>query len=99
MRNQLLNIMAVVDGEDSISCDLDTYLRLRRNSTGESGFADVVGGPIVRMIRATDHVDSSRPEVVLSVDRASMPHEGGQYGSEETKSQPHDEKRVRVLNR
>jgi hypothetical protein len=32
------------------------------------------------------------PEVVLSIDRACVPHDGGQHGSKETRSQPHDGK-------
>jgi hypothetical protein len=55
----------------------------------------VLGEPIVRTTSTTDGVGSrSRcPEVVLSVDRDCMPHDGGQNGNEETKSQPHNEKR------
>ena len=71
---------------------IDAYLRLGQHSTGDSGFAGVLGEPIVRTTSTTDRVGSSRPEVLLSVDRACMPYDGGQHGSEETRSQTHDEK-------
>jgi hypothetical protein len=76
---------------------VDAYLRLGRHSTGDSGFAGVLGEPIVRTTSTTDRVGSSRPEVVLSIDRACMPHDGGQHGSEETRSQPHHEQRYSCL--
>ena len=73
------------------------YLCLGRHLTGDSGFADKLGESTVRTKTSSNRVVSSRPEVVLSIDRACVPHNGGQHRNEETRSQPHDKKRASSL--